>query len=223
MSRNIAGDLESLLIEWRLLSTEQLAMAKREAQRQSRRLAPTIIDLGMVSDRRFAEWMSQMTGIPIIDPIPTAAVELLVRRLPRAIAREFEVVPLKIEPGTLTIATVNPLDSGCLEVLRATTAMDIHPLIALHGSLMDALATFYPEDKIEPTLMPAAFDPGETMAVRKADDSPGSTTQMVLPPQPDSQLDRIERAINELQKMVTGLQERIAEIDETLEHLLSRR
>jgi type IV pilus assembly protein PilB len=226
MSRNIApGDFETLLIRTQLLSPAQLAMAKREAEGRHRRLAPMIVELGMVSERRLAEWMSQMTSIPIVDPIPAAAVEILVRRVPRAIAREYEIVPLKLDPGTLTIATMNPLDPGCLDVLHATTALNIRPLIALYSAVTELVARFYPEDNVEPTIMPSTFDPSDTiLAGRKPDDSPGSTTRSIhSPPKPESQLDRIEQAIGELRKMVTALQERIDTIDETLEHILSRR
>ncbi len=223
MSRNIApGDLETLLIRTQLISPAQLAMVKREAEGRHRRLAPMIIELGMVNERRFAEWMSQMTSIPIVDPIPAAAVELLVRRVPRAIAREYEIVPLKLDAGTLTIATMNPLDPGCLDVLHATTTLNVRPLIALYSAVTELVARFYPEDKIEPTLMPAAFDPSDTAVITtvRADASPGSATRAIPA---ESQLDRIERAIGELRKLVTDLRERIDTIDETLEHILSRR
>ncbi len=216
---------EELLIRTQVIAPAQLAVAQQEAQKHNRRVAATLLDLGFIGERRFAEWMSQMTSIAIVDPLPEAVVEPLVRRIPRAIAREYEVVPVKLEAGSLTIATINPLDEGCLDVLRATTAMTVRPLIALHSTLLELLARFYPEDRVEPTLMPAAFDPGATMAVPGADDSPGSTTHVFAPPAPpaETQLDRVERTIVELRKMVASLQERIDAIDQTLEHLLTRR
>lgn len=218
------GDLEELLLKSQLLAPAQVALAKREAVGRHRRLAAMIVELGLVNERRFAEWMSQMTSIPIVDPIPAAAVEPLVRRVPRSIAREYEILPLKLDPGTLTIATMNPLEAGFIEVLHLTTAMNIRSMIGLHSTIMELLARFYPEESVEPTLMPPPFDPSETMAIHRPDDSPGSTTRVVAAtPKPPSQLDRIESALVELRKMVTELQTRIDTIDETLEHILSRR
>src|SRR5712691_10889124 len=198
-------DLETLFIRSQFLAPAQLAMAKREATGRHRRLAPMIVELGLVNERQFAEWMSEMTSIAIVDPLPAAAVEPLVRRIPRAIAREYEVVPVALDAGMLTVATINPLDTGCLDVLRATTAMTIRPLIAVHSALLDLIARFYPEDRIEPTLMPSGFDPEATLSViQGADDSPGSTTRGIgspppPPPMPETQLDRVEHAILELQ------------------------
>ena len=220
----MSGDLETLLIRSQFLAPAQVALAKREATGRHRRLAPMLVELGLVDERRFAEWMSQMTSIAIVDPIPPAAVEPLVRRIPRAIAREYEVLPVKIDPATLIIATMNPLDAAAIEVLHLTTAMNIRSMIGLHSAITELLARFYPEDKVEGTLMPAPFDPSETLAIHRPDVSPGSTTRAVAAaPKPPSQLDRIEQSIEELRAIVTRLQERIDSIDESLEHILSRK
>jgi hypothetical protein len=102
--------------------------------------------------------------------------------------------------------------------------MSIRPMIATHSAIRQLLARFYPEDNVEPTLMAAGFDPSETLAFSRPDDSLGSTTRAVGPPAlPQSQLDRIERAIADLRKMVTTLQERIDTIEQSLDYLSSRR
>jgi hypothetical protein len=216
MSRIPSEDFEALLVRTQLVSPQQLALAKREAEVRRRRLAPMLVELGIVNEARFAEWMSQMTSIPLVDPIPPAAVEPLVRRLPRAIAREYEVVPIFMDPGRLTVATMNPLDAGCIDVLHATTAMNIRPVIGLHSAITALLVRFYPEDKSEST--------SQTIALPTGDDSLGSTTRVVeAAPRAESQLDRIERAIRELRTVMDSIKDRVETIEETLEHVLSRR
>ena len=188
-----AEDLETLLIRSQFLTPSQVAQAKAEAATRHRRLASTIVELGMVNERRFAEWMSQMTSIPVVERIPPAVVEPLVGRIPQAIAREFEVVPLSIERGTLAIATMDPLDAACREALRVASAMSIRPLIGLHSSIMDVLDRFYGNGSPEPP-----------------DESLGSRTRAIAPTvKPMSQLDHIEQSIDELRKMISGLRERI--------------
>jgi len=219
---------EELLVQSRLISGAQLAIAQRDAQERRRRLAPTLIDLRLIDDRRFAEWMSQVTHLPLVDPLPAAAVESLVRRIPRAIAREYEVLPLAIEQGAMIIAMMNPLDAAVIDMLRATTEMPVRPVVAVYGSILELLKRFYPEDA-QPTIMPhPKFDPGATLVFGGADVSPGSTTRVLRPSEDtnpvssESQLDRIERAIADLRKMIEQLQERAEEIEGTLSHLLSR-
>ena len=199
-----ANDLETLLIRSQILTPPQVATAKREAAGRHRRLAAVIVELGLINERRFAEWMSQMTSIAVVEQIPVAAVEPLVPRVPNAIAREYEVVPIKIDAITLTIATMNPLDAGCIEALHMTTGLNIRTMIGLHSAIRDLLDRFYPSDR--------------------ADDSIGEATRSVpgtkkLP----SQLDRIEFSLDELRTTLSRLQERIDAIEESLEHILSRR
>lgn len=146
--------LEELLIQTRLLSSPQVAVAQRDAHMRHKRLAPTLIDLGLVKERQFADWMAEVTDLPIVEPLPADDVARHERRLPRALARKFEVVPLSIEDGVMTVATIDPLDRSCLEVLRTTTGMEIRPVIAIYGSLMHLVTRFYPEDDAEPTMLP---------------------------------------------------------------------
>ena len=221
--------LEELLVQSRLVSPAQLAVGQRDAQVRNRRLAPTLIDLRLIDDRRFAEWMSQVTDLPLIDPLPAGAVESLVRRIPRAIAREYEVLPLAIEQGAMIIAMVNPLDAAVIDVLRATTGMPIRPVVAVYGSILELMKHFYPEDALAPATMPhQKFDPGATLVFGGADVSPGSTTRVLRPSEDtnpagtESQLDRIERALADLRKRIEQLQEQAEEIEGTLSHLLSR-
>jgi type II secretion system (T2SS) protein E len=203
-----SDDLETLLIQSHFLTPAQVGQAKAEAAKQNRRLAPTIIEMGMVNERRFAEWMSQMTSIPIVERIPPAVVEPLVARIPVEVAREYEVLPLGIERGTLSVAMMDPLDAACREALRQTTTLSIRPLIALHSSIMNLLARFYSDQ--------SPLEPG--------DESLGSRTRAVAPEvKPMSQLDRLEQSIDELRTMISRLQERIDAIDKSLEHILSRR
>jgi hypothetical protein len=215
--------LEELLIQSRLISAPQLAIAQRDAQTRNRRLAPTLIDLGLVKERRFAEWMAEVTHLPLIDPLPAAAVESLVRRIPRAVAREYEVLPLSADQGALSVATINPLDAACVDVLRSATGMSIRPVIAVYSALLELLGRFYPKDASEATLMMSTgFDPSATLAFPREELSEEEDTNPVTEVAAVSQLDRIEHAVTDLRRLVERLQERIDAIDETLEHILSR-
>ena len=145
--------LEQLLVDTRLLSPAQLAVAQRDANIRHKRLAATLVDLGMLDERRLAEWMAKVTQLPIVDPLPSGAIEPLQHRISPQLAREYQVVPLAIDRDTLTIATMNPIDQSSLEVLRHATGLGIRPVIALYGALTEALARFYPEQDEELTMM----------------------------------------------------------------------
>lgn len=229
--------LEEFLVASRLLSPTQLAVAQRDAEIRHRRLAQTVIELGMVSDRHFAQWMAGATGFPLLDPIPDHAVADLRRRVPRAIAREYEVVPVALEGTDLTVAMVNPLDRDCLAVLATTTGMRVRPAIAMYRPLAELVARHYPEDDVEATILP----PSAALAgYEAADQSPGSETRVFAPrppardaddttnpvtpvrPVPEHVLERIEQKLGDLSGALVRLERRLDAIDEVISRVLSR-
>lgn len=236
--------LEDLLLETGVISAPQLSVAQRDAAIRQKRLPQTLIDLGFISDQRFAEWMSEVSNVPLVDPLPAEEIEKVERRLPRAIGREYEILPLAIEGNTLIIATINPLDTAALGVVRTMSGMDVRPLVAVYGSLMELVARFYPEDSVESTIQPESeFDASSTLAVEfarmKTMDRPfefGSETlvssqskplELEPPPQSNAgeggaQLDRIEHQLGEILQAIADLQRRIDAIDSVLARVLTR-
>lgn len=159
MFRMTMPSLEELLVSTNLVSPPQLAAAQHDAEQRRRPLAQTLIDLGLVDERRFAEWMADVTKLPLVDPLSPDMVHEVERYVSRAVAREYEVVPIDVEADEMTVAMVNPLDTTCLNVLHATTGMKIHPVVGVHGQVKTLVDHFYPAD--EPAS--GAFDPSATM------------------------------------------------------------
>ena len=206
--------LEQLLIDTRVLSSAQITTAQRDANIRHKRLAATLVDLGMIHERRFAEWIARVTELPILDPIPHTVVAQLQNRISPQIAREYQVVPVAIDKDMLTVATMNPLDHGALELLRHATGMRVQPVVALYSAITQVLAQFYPEDEADLTMM--RRPPDLTEAVEPAN-------PVAHKPQEESQLDRIERAIADLVDALDKLQRRVDAMDATIARALMRR
>src|ERR1700737_4712404 len=102
--------LEELLVQTGLISAPQLEVAQRDAEARNRRLASTVIDLGFVTDRRFAEWVAEITKLPIVESITEDTVSDLENHIPDELAREYEILPIDVEADELTVGMVNPLD-----------------------------------------------------------------------------------------------------------------
>jgi type II secretion system (T2SS) protein E len=157
--------LEDLITQSNLVSAADLANARREAESHHRPLAQSLIALGLVTDRRFAEWIAEATKLPLVDPVLPDAVTDVEQYLTRAIAREYEVVPIDVNADELTVAMVNPLDETCRNALQAATGMKIHAVVGVHGQLKQLVDRFYPADA--PTA--GAFDPSATMIAARPD------------------------------------------------------
>jgi len=225
--------LEQLLVETRLLTTAQLDTAQRDANVRHKRLAAAIIDLGLIDERRFAEWLAKVTELPIVDPLPSGAIAQLQHRISPQLAREYQVVPLAIERDSLTVATLNPLDQSALEIIRHATGLHIRAVISMYGALSDALDRFYPEQDHDLTLMHRPPDLSRsTIAAPMAIGSetvlagvgrPFAKQSAEPPPSGDEQLDRIERSLSDLVNAVEKLQRRVDAMDATIARVLSRK
>ena len=203
---------ENLVVQAHLVSAMQLSIARRDADLRRRRLAATLIDLGFVDERKFADWAAGVSGTSLISPLDTTAAAALSRRIPRALAREYEVVPVAIDHEELTVAMVNPIDEGCIEVLRSATGLKIRPAVALLGELRRLVTALYPEDDVDPTILPSA---GATMAIAGNPDSQIEASS-------GSQLDRLELQVAGLIRSVESLSERVRAIEETMARVLKR-
>ena len=229
--------LEQLLVDTRVLTSAQLAAAQRDANVRHKRLAAAVVDLGLIDERRFAEWIAKVAELPIVDPLPSGAIAQLQHRISPQLAREYLVVPLAIERDSLTVAMINPLDQAAIEILRHATGMRIRAVVAMYGALSDALERFYPEQDQDLTLMRRPADLSrETIAAPLA---MGSETVLAgvgrpFAKQPDadetidaspdgSQLDRIERSLADLVSAVEKLQRRVDAMDVTIARVLSRK
>lgn len=156
--------LEDALIKTKLISPPQLAVAQRDADLHKRPLAHTLIELGFVSDRKFAEWIAGVTNLPIVDPLRPDVIADIESHVPAAVAREYQVIPIDVEADEMTIATVDPLDRNTIDAIQSATGMKIHPVIAVRGHLAEMVDRFYPAAPV--------FDPSKTIAVPLEDDEP---------------------------------------------------
>ena len=201
--------LEDLLVRTRLLSSVQVAVVKRDAEIQRKRLAPTLIDLGLVDEARFADWAAQTSELRLLHPLPDDEVVALGSRIPGAVARQYEVVPVSVAGDELTVATIDPFDRGAVDLLHITTGMKIRPVVARHSEVTRLVNRLYPDEEFGTETLVAT----------------GSKTQIFTPRPPESepsQLDRIEAQLAAVSQSIEALDRRIAAIDAILSRVLSR-
>lgn len=164
----MTASLETLLLRDGILDPERVTIAADDARRTHKTLAETVIDLGFVDERRFAEWMAEVSGTRLADPLPEDVAATLERRLPPATARLRMVVPVGEESGMLYVAMVNPLDETTLQVLRSTSGSEILPVTGVRSAIERLVNRVYPEQLDgDATVMPNlrfTFNPEEPPA-----------------------------------------------------------
>jgi type IV pilus assembly protein PilB len=170
------------LLESSLISQDQLARALESQQSQGGTLSYNLVKTGAISEMAFAEFMGQVYNVPAVDldmaPIEPSAVDLI----PSDVATKFQVVPLKREGRTLTVAMANPDNIFAIDDIKFITGFDVRPVVATETAIKrcidrlydsaDSLATIMGEIEEDFEIVEDAEDDNEVGAAAAAADAP---------------------------------------------------
>ena len=170
------------LLESSLISQDQLASALESQQSQGGTLSYNLVKTGAISEMAFAEFMGQVYNVPAVDldmvPIEPSAVDLI----PSDVATKFQVVPLKREGRTLTVAMANPDNIFAIDDIKFITGFDVRPVVATETAIKrcidrlydsaDSLATIMGEIEDDFEIVEEAADDADLAAAAAAADAP---------------------------------------------------
>lgn len=144
--------LGQVLIEEKLITEEQLEEALSRQKVTKKRLGQVIIDMGFVTERGMLESLAKRLNIPYVDA-PMFEVETDVAQLvSENFARKYNIVPLSLHLGVLTIAMNDPLDFNCLEDLRMITGFEVKAAISPKTEIQLAINRIYSKHNSETIL-----------------------------------------------------------------------
>lgn len=123
-------ELGEFLLESKLINREQLNEARRRQRETGRRLGRVLIDLGYVKEQDIVNALESQLGISKVSLYDAALNNEVLRLLPESLARRYQAVPVKREGNKLTVAMADPLNIMALDDLRATTGLEIVPVLA---------------------------------------------------------------------------------------------
>jgi type IV pilus assembly protein PilB len=132
-----------LLVEEKIISKEQLELALVEQKKSRKRLGEVISELGFASERDVLRTLAKRLSVEYVDS-PVFIVESdAVRIVPESLARRYNVLPVYIRSGSLTIATNDPLDFACLEDIEMITGMEIRTVLSPFSEIDRAINRIY--------------------------------------------------------------------------------
>ena len=139
----MADSLAELLLSTGLVTSAGVAAARDEAARSRKDFAVCLIDLGLVNERRLAESVAQASDTLLLDSIDEHSVAAVQHYIPKAVARELQVVPLRVLDGQLFVVMVNPLNAEAIDILRAATARAIQAITGVRSDIARLVNRFY--------------------------------------------------------------------------------
>jgi len=113
------------LVEEGILTEEQVRLALREQERRRQPLRRVIIDLGLVSPEKLAEFLAKEAHCQVVDLNQQAIDFSLFDQIPTRVCRQLVAVPFARVDGRLLVAMADPLDVEAIDVLRQLSGMEV--------------------------------------------------------------------------------------------------
>jgi type IV pilus assembly protein PilB len=127
-----------------LITTEQLARAVAEQKRTRERLGTILVRLGFISEEQLVRFLSRQYTVPIV-AVPSMIGSEILRLVPAAVARKYEMIPIGRTVGSLTIAMVDPRNLSALDEVGFRTGLKVVPVIARPSEILRAIESAYAE------------------------------------------------------------------------------
>ena len=135
--------LGDILISDGLLTQEQLEEALAQQKQTHERLGAVLIEYGYITEKELIDALRNQLGIDFIDLTKTTIDPSMSRYIPKALAQEYEIVPIQVVRDNLFIAMSDPLNFMAIERARNTSRKNIVPMIASSAAVKHAINILY--------------------------------------------------------------------------------
>ena len=158
-----------LLVKENLLSREQLAKAKAEAQRRGERLGAQISKLGYLQESDLNDFVAKQYGVPTIDLAEFEVDPAVIKLIPEDVATKHQVLPVNRAGSTLIIATADPSNIFAIDDIKFLTGYNVEVVVAAQDALKEAIDRYYDQtSSLEDVI--GDFDDTDFEVIADADD-----------------------------------------------------
>src|SRR6267143_1034620 len=143
LGQTVNRRLGDLLVADGLLGPEQLQKALAEQKGSPEKLGSILIRLGFINEEQLIGFLSRQYGVPSIT-LSQLEVDLEVLKLvPAAIARKYEVIPVRKMGNSLALAMADPTNVFALDDISFMTNLQVLPLVASQTAIKKAIDRNY--------------------------------------------------------------------------------
>ena len=135
--------LGEILLERKLLTSDQLRAAMDRHRRTRRRLGRVLVEMGYATADAVLEALSAQLGVPSTRVNAYTVNPEAVKMLPEKVARKHMAFPLLRVGTTLVVAIASPKDLHALDDLRFASGCGIQTMVALEVEILAALDRYY--------------------------------------------------------------------------------
>lgn len=152
--------LGELVVEWGLITAEQLKVALVQQKTDGRRLGVLLIESGFLSGTKLTQLLSHQFQLPFVSLSRVNYTAELVRRVPGRFAHKHRVVPICLSgTDTLFLATDDPTQEGLAEEASRACGATVRLMVAAPDEVQGVIDTHYAGIVTEPPPPPSRQRP----------------------------------------------------------------
>jgi type IV pilus assembly protein PilB len=135
--------IEELLISGKILTNDQLALAKTEALKVAKPLIAYIADSGLVSEEELTRVSAQAMGVPYVNLTQLNVEPEVLSQLARDTAEAYMAVPFGMQQGRLAIGMLDPTNIQAVDFISRKLGRTVTVYQATRASVEHVLSQFH--------------------------------------------------------------------------------
>jgi len=139
----VSRRLGDLLVREGLIDNEQLTRALQEQKGSNDKLGSILVKLSFVTEENLIAFLSRQYGIQSITLSQLDIDPDVLKLVPEQIARKYEVLPVKLQGNTLTLAMGDPTNVFALDDVGFMTNLQVIPAVASQAAIRQAIDRSY--------------------------------------------------------------------------------
>jgi len=137
------GRLGDLLVAGGYISRAQLDQALESQRGTSEKIGAVLTRLGFLTEEQLTEFLSKQYGIPSTSLSQLDIDADVVSLVPAQLARKYEVLAIKREGNSLTLAMSDPTNVFALDDVAFMTGLTVVPVVAPQSAIRKAFEQHY--------------------------------------------------------------------------------
>lgn len=135
--------LGDILVSQGLLTEEKLKEALQKQKETGERLGTVLLNDGYITESMLIEALKNQLGIDYIDLGQVTIDPEMARYIPKQLAKDNQIVPVRVVKDSLFLAMADPLNFMALERARETSKKRVIPMIASRTAISHAINMLY--------------------------------------------------------------------------------
>ncbi len=135
--------LGQILVDEGLITAEQLAEAHEIQRTLGKSLGRVLIDKAYVGESDLVRALAQQIGMDFVDLAERELDPNAVTTISDAIAKRYNVIPIRYEGDKLVVAMSDPANVFALDDIRTITGRDVKPVVATREDIGQAIRRYH--------------------------------------------------------------------------------